>query len=126
MPTTIYVATSFLDAETVESTIRPAAESHGLTLCSSWHVGARGPERLDAMTEAQCRAIADTNDRDIASADVVLVLESDRARETYAELRHALHLGKPVAYVGARPMLSAYREGVRQHTRTALDALGEK
>jgi hypothetical protein len=31
----LYVATSFLDAETVESTIRPAAESHGLTLCSS-------------------------------------------------------------------------------------------
>lgn len=114
MPKTIYIATAYPRAQWVEEVIRPLVESRRLHLASSWHVGAHGVETLDRMTEAQVRAIADANDRQIVAADAVLVLWDRACGETLCELRYAATLGKTVAYVGPRFVLSAYRDGVRR------------
>lgn len=119
----LYVASYFGNGPMIELTIRPAAESRGLTLCSTWHVGARGPESLDRLTEAQIQAINDTNDRDLEAADGVLVITHEKAAQTYAELARANWLGKVVAVnTCARDLPEAHRAGVTRWT-SSLDAL---
>lgn len=115
----VYLASAYRNGHLVDTMIKPSAEARGLVVASTWHIGALPPDRLhsenlEAMSLSLVRRIADTNDRDLAGADGVLVLWHHECGETFAELRHALHLGKPVAYVGPRFILSAYREGVQR------------
>lgn len=113
----LYVASAWRNGHFADTIIKPAAAARGLEVVSSWHDGAPHPDRmpredLESKPIAIVRRIAETNDRDLASADGVLVIWHHECGETFAELRYALQLGKPVAYVGPRFILSAYREGV--------------
>ena len=115
----IYVATAWRNGHLADNIVKPAAAARGLEVVSTWHDGAPHPDRmpsedLDAKPIALVRRIADTNDRDLASADGVLVIWHHEAGETFVELRFAMQIGKPVSYVGPRFVLSAYREGVQR------------
>jgi hypothetical protein len=144
----IYLASGYPNAPFLEATVRPLCHLAGLDVCSSWHIGARGPERLADMLLEVVRGIAAGNDLELVEADGVLVVDAGAtlggARvtwydtdsrftcafvpgcETYAELRTAVAHGIPVAYAGPNPPLSAYREGVVRFTdvRDAVAWLG--
>lgn len=53
------------------------------------------------------------NDEDVGRCDLLLALAyPDEGGEMFAEVARALHLGKPVAWVGERLILSCFRQGV--------------
>ena len=115
----IYIASAWRNGHYADTIVKPAAEARGLTVVSTWHDGAPPPERapsedLPSKPIGIVRRIADTNDRDLASADGVVVIWHHEAGETFAEMTRALLAGKPVAYVGPRYILSAFREGVER------------
>ena len=141
MRTRVYVAAPFGRGPFVARVVHPALAARGLEATSSWVATADGaPERLDALPLERVRAIAERNDADLASSQVVLVLgDVGTGREMYAEARIAIALGLPVVWVGPPYPLSAYREGVdrvrsveegldavERHARAAERAAGDR
>lgn len=114
MQTRIYVAAPFGRGPFVAGEVHPALAARGFSCTSSWVGSANGaPERLDELPIERVRAIAERNDADLASSDLVIVLgDVGTGREMYAEARIAIALGLPVVWVGPPFPLSAYREGV--------------
>lgn len=118
----IYVAAAFGQAQRVRE-IHARLAGLGVTPVSSWVDRGDGQvERLDEMTGADLAEIIEENDAAVASADVIMVLSSLEAKETFAEARYALSLGRLVLWVGEPRPLSAYRQGVVSlpHVETAL------
>lgn len=122
----VYLAASFAKARWVESVVAPLLTARGCDVVSTWH---RAPhieaEALKDMPAELRHEIAATNDRDIAQADVVVVVASVEARETWAELVSAWRAG--VRCIVIEPMdgtmpLSAYRPGV-MHVVSVGDAV---
>lgn len=114
MQTRVYVAAPFGRGPFVAGEVHPPLAARGLACTSSWVASANGaPERLDELPLERVRAIAERNDADLASSDLVIVLgDVGTGREMYAEARIAIALGLPVVWVGPPFPLSAYREGV--------------
>lgn len=109
----VYIATRFDRAEVIESGVATVLRRMRFETTSTWHRPPFAPkEALETVPLRIVQAIAETNDADLRSADVVLVLAVDGARETWAELRYALTLGKTCVVVGPPFPLSAYRHGV--------------
>ena len=113
----LYIASAWRNGHFADTIVKPAAESRGLAVSSTWHDGAPHPDRmpredLEAKPLPIVRRIAATNDRDLAGSDAMIVIWHHECGETFAEMTRALLAGKPVAYVGPRFVLSAYREGV--------------
>lgn len=121
----IYIATTYQNADWVETVLRPMIEARGLSVRSTWHEKASGPERLDELPLSTVMEIAEQNDRELADADAVLVIAHERCRETWAELRLAVILEIPAIVVGPPWPLSAYRHGVSRvrDVATAMDVL---
>jgi hypothetical protein len=116
----VYVAAAFSWAPKVRE-LHARLSALGLVPVSSWIEHANDPpEAVMAPGELELRI--EENDRAVASADVVVVLASLEAKETFAEARFALSLGRLVIWVGEPRPLSAYRSGVVQlgHIETAL------
>jgi hypothetical protein len=112
----VYVAAAFTQVALVKET-HAELEQRGFSVMSSWVRHATGErEALETMTDAERWAIADENDRGVRSADVVLVLASPEAKETFAEARYACELGRLVLWVGRPLPLTAYRQGVERFT----------
>lgn len=123
----IYVAASFAEYERALACKR-LLEGYGLGVTSAWIESAvavegndpcagasvRSMRELDSATIESLEAAAALNDSAIEHSDIVLVLSSDAAKETFAEARLALALGKFVVWVGFPRPLSAYRPGVRR------------
>lgn len=104
----VYVASPYANAGFVR-TVHEMLCEQGFHVTSTWAEQAQGEE---STSIAQLRADAARNDRDIAEADAVLVIDFNRTgRETYAEMRLALTYRRPVIFIG-KPMLSAWRDGV--------------
>lgn len=119
----LYIASYFGNASMIELTVRPLAECRGFDVCSTWHVGARGPEMLEQKTEPQIQRINDTNDADLEAADAVLVISHEKAAQTWCELARAVWLGKVVAVnTCARDLPEAHRPRVARFSSTP-DAL---
>lgn len=119
----LFVSSYYGNGPMIETVIRPAAEARGMVLCSTWHERARGPESLGILTDAQIQEFTDTNDRDLAKADAVLVITHEKAAQTYAELARANWLGKLVAVnTCSRDLPEAHRPGVARFSSTT-DAL---
>lgn len=102
----VYIATRFADAEHAHTVVRPALIAAGLGVCSTWHAPPWAPEDLDALDPIDVVRIYQRNRLEVASADAVLVLAAEGARETLAEAESAYRDGTPVLWVG-RPHLSA-------------------
>ena len=110
----VYVAASFVQVAKVRET-HAELERRGLRWTSTWVHAADGkPETLDEMTEDERFRIAEENDNGVRRADVVLVLASDGARETFCEARFACEIGRPVLWVGWPRPLTAYRRQVER------------
>jgi len=107
-----YVAAPYLDGTLVREQVHPRLAALGIEPTSSWCADAIGAEDFAAYGAGQLRAIAATNDADLARADVVLVIAREGAGgEMFAEARLALVMRKPVVWTG-RLILSAWRRGV--------------
>ena len=110
----VYVAAAFADVERVRGA-HAELERLGLRPVSTWVAHADGQrERLDSMTDAERWAIAEENDAAVHRADVVIVLASLEGKETFAEARIAVELGRLVLWVGTPLPLTAYRRGVER------------
>jgi hypothetical protein len=118
----IYVAASYAECERALAA-KKCLEGYGLGVTSSWLEGAvaaggkdpllaESPFAEDAEALKVLRDAAAMNDSAIEHSDIVLVLASDAARETIAEARLAIALGKLVVWVGWPRPLSAYRPNV--------------
>ena len=106
-----YVAAPYADTDIVRS-VHDRLRALDIEPTSRWADNATGPESFAGLSPEDLRGIAEANDRDLARANVVLVLSRHGAgAETYAEARYALTLGLPVVWVG-RLTLSAWRAGV--------------
>lgn len=110
----VYVAAPYAEGPFVAAVVHPALRERDLSPTSGWAAQADGaPERLERLPLDAVRAIAERNDADLASSDLVVVLgHRGTGREMYAEARIAIALGLPVVWVGPPYPLSAYREGV--------------
>ena len=106
MPRIVYIATRYADAAHVETVIVPQLRAAGLGVVSSWHLPPHAPEDLSSMTAIDAIRAYGNNRAEVTAADVVLVIATDGARETFAEAEQAWHEGTPVVWVG-RPHLSA-------------------
>jgi hypothetical protein len=107
-----YFAAPYIDATKVRR-LHVRAHMLGITPVSSWAESAKGAEALDEIPLAEARRIVEMNDRDLASAHVVVALPRDTAGgETHCVVARALEWRIPVIWVGSPCTLSAYREGV--------------
>jgi hypothetical protein len=108
----VYLAAPFADAPQVRE-LDETLEAMGIEVTSTWAHGASGAEQLDVMDVEAVRSLALTNDRNLATAHLLVALARDGAgAEMFAEVRLALAHRIPVLWVGTRRPLSAYREGV--------------
>lgn len=118
----VYIAAPFQRWGIAEG-IGQHLEHQGCRVVSSWIDVAgdlRGVERLDS--EADARAAARVNDRDLESAHVVLVLAfPGEGRAMYGEARIAIEYGIPVVWCGP-PCLDAMRDGVVRKGRDVMRA----
>ncbi len=109
----VYIAAPFGRGPTIARGLATALENLGCRVVSSWidvAIAMGGVERLS--DEAEARAVARTNDRDLDSAHVVLVLAfAGEGREMFAEARMAVEHGIPVVWCGPT-CLTAMRPGV--------------
>jgi hypothetical protein len=109
-----YVAASFRHYEQAQAMQRALALLD-LRITSSWADQAEtsmGLEDLESMSVADRTRVYMANDAALERADIVVVLASEGARETFAEARLAIHWGKLVVWVGSPKPLSAWRFGV--------------
>lgn len=119
----VYVAAAFGDAPRVLE-LHARLEALGFTPTSSWVRHSTGePEDLESMSPAKLADVIEENDRGVESADVVIVLASAAAKETYCEAARALG-GAPgtrlVLWVGGPRPLSAYRAGVERFSSVEM------
>lgn len=125
MALTVYVCAPYEDAAIVHALIHTRIEELGLAWTSRWAAHSRGPEDFASLTPDALRAAAEENDRDVMSADVVLVMARKGAGgEMFAEARFALEHGKALVWTGRRT-LSAWRRGVVrcEEVKEALNVL---
>lgn len=107
----VYVAGPYATAAAVRE-IHSRLWALCLEPVSTWAEAAAGPESFAGMTPEDLARVAEKNDADLRSADVVLVVDIEgRGRETYAELRVALEWGMPAVFVG-KLSLTSWRRGV--------------
>lgn len=108
----VYVAAPFDEAPRVR-VIHLALLDADMDPTSSWAMTASGPEDFSQFVPHQLREFAEQNSVDIRDSDAMIALAyPGKGGEMFCELAIALSWGKPVYYVGARRVLSAYRRGV--------------
>lgn len=108
----VYVAAPYADGAFVREAVHPTLRARGISPTSTWAELVTGPEDFSRFSPEALRGLADVNDRDVAAADVVLLLaRAGVGAESFAEVRFALELGKAVVWSG-RLALSAWRRGV--------------
>jgi hypothetical protein len=107
----VYVASPFSNAVIVRM-IHERIVAAGMRVTSSWGETALGPEDWSRFSAEELERAIARNDADVIAADVVFLHDpTSEGRETYAEARFALAIGKPVVWHGPRG-LSRWRKNV--------------
>lgn len=108
----VYLAAPFAMHESMEK-IAQAWVPRGVSVCSTWHIGVTGPERLPEHTNPDVRFAIGANDRDLAAADALVAFPvPGEGGEMFCEITRALIDRKPVIWAGERRILSTFRPGV--------------
>lgn len=108
----VYVAGPYSSASFIREHVHERLRQLRMEPTSRWADDAHGAEDFSKFSPERLREFGLSNDADVARADALLLVDlAGMGRETYAEMRLALILGKPVIWLG-RHALSAYRDGV--------------
>lgn len=109
---TCYVAGPYSSAAFIREHVHARLRQHRVLPTSRWAEDAHGSEDFSKYSPERLKEFGRANDADLRGSDVLFLVDlAGVGRETYAEARFALLLGKPVVWLG-RYSLSAWRDGV--------------